>query len=138
LTEEDIMSAFRWITAVCAMAACLAGCGKQNGLLEVQGAVSYKNQPVQKGTISFLPADGNAPTAAGIITDGRFAVKVAPGKKQVKIESFKVVGRRHLHAEDPKSPMIDVREQLLPDRYNKKTELVREVTSGGVCDFTLE
>ncbi|MBU4271497.1 MAG: hypothetical protein KKA28_06500, partial [Planctomycetes bacterium] len=69
----------------------LGGCGGSR-LVEIGGAVTYDGQPVQKGTIAFLPSDGNGPTAAAIIAEGKYTVKVAPGPKQVKIEGYKIVG----------------------------------------------
>jgi hypothetical protein len=101
--------------------------------------VSYKGQPVRKGTICFLPADGNAPTAAGIIADGKYAMKVAPGRKQVRIEAFNVTGQRRYAPNDPNSPMIDIQEQILAERYNAKSELTCDVPAhDGAYDFTLK
>lgn len=115
-----------------------AGCGRDNGMMEVSGAVTYDGQPVKCGVISFLPSDGNGPTAATVVTDGRYSVKVAPGKKRVRIEGFKVVGQRHYVPNDPTSPMVDIQEEILPERYNAKSELSREIESGArVCDFAL-
>jgi hypothetical protein len=131
----------RWRLAVCgfAMMACLAGCGRSGGLSEISGTVSYDGQPVKKGTITFLPADGNGPTAAAKIADGRYSAKVVAGKKLVKIEGFKVVGQRRYSPSNPNSKMVDLQEQFLPDRYNKKSELTREITPAlGTCDFDLE
>jgi hypothetical protein len=118
---------------------CVAGCGRGDGLTQISGGVTYDGQPVKNGTISFLPPDGNGPTAAAIIADGRYSVKVAPDKKQVRIEGFKVVGQRHYVSNDPTSPMIDVQEQILPERYNVKSELTREITPPvAIYDFVLE
>ena len=70
------------LTRVCAfaLALCMAGC-RGNGLTEIGGTVTYDGQPVQKGSISFLPFDGKGPTAAAIIADGAYSVKVALGRK---------------------------------------------------------
>jgi hypothetical protein len=127
--------------AACAFAltACLAGCGRSDGLTAVSGTVSYDGQPVKKGTVTFLPADGNGPTAAAVIADGKYSVKVAPGRKLVRIEGYKVLGRRPYNPGNPKSPMVDKQEQILPQRYNAKSELTREITPTlGTCDFALE
>lgn len=127
------------LACIVAVYLCLTGCGSQNGLTEVGGVITYDGKPVQKGTISFLPADGNGPTAAAIVTDGRYSVRVAPGKKQVRIEGFKVLGQRRLHVEDPTSPMVDIQEQILPEHCNTKSDLTREIVSGVKdCDFALE
>ena len=129
------------LTVVCGFAWMLsvAGCGHGDGLVQIGGGVTYDGQPVNSGIISFLPPDGNGPTAAAIVADGKYSLKVAPGKKLVRIEGFKVVGQRHFVPNDPKSPMIDVREQILPERYNAKSTLAREITShDGTYDFVLE
>ena len=120
------------------MLAVLVGCSKSD-LVEIHGAVSYAGAPVENGTISFLPTDGMTPTAAGLVANGTYALKVAPGKKTVRIEGFKTVGRRHSEPNNPKSPIIDVYEQILPERYNVQSELSRDVqAAGGSLDFTLD
>lgn len=117
----------------------LSACGSDGGLTEISGVVSYAGQPVQKGSINFLPSDGKGPTAAAIIAGGKYSVKVAPGRKQVTVEGHKIVGQRHLNRNDPRSPIVDTLEQILPERYNTKTELTREISSSAVTyDFALE
>jgi hypothetical protein len=119
--------------------ACIAGCGRSGGLAQISGAVSYDGQPVKKGTITFAPADGNGPTAAAAIADGRYTLKVSPGQKLVRIEGYKVLGQRHYSPNNPSSPMVDIQEQILPERYNTKSQLTREITPAlGACDFVLE
>jgi hypothetical protein len=127
--------------AVCGLAvmACMAGCSRSGGLTEISGSVSYDGQPVKKGIITFAPANGAGPTAAAKINDGKYSVKIAPGEKLVRIEGYRVVGQRHYSPNNPNSPMVDMQEQFLPERYNKKSELTREITPGlGRCDFALE
>ncbi len=130
----------KWLELIAcgiAVMACLTGCGRSDGLTEISGNVSYDGQPVKQGTIIFLPADGMGPTAGTLIADGRYSVKVAPGKKLVKIEGYKVIGQ---HPFSPHNPRIVVdQEQILPPRYNTQSELTREITSGERrCDFALE
>jgi hypothetical protein len=68
----------------------LAGCG--NPTATVTGEVTYDDQPVGNGTVTFLPADGKGAVAGGPITDGRYKVEnVPPGKKVVKVEAVKKV-----------------------------------------------
>ena len=131
------MRAFKLAACNIAACLCLAGCGR-NGPIEISGAVAYVGQPIRKGAIDFLPADGNGPTAAAIIADGRYSLKVMPGKKRVRIEASKVIGQRRHHPNDPTSRMVDVEQQILPERYNAKSELVCEITAGTrVYDFPL-
>ena len=126
--------------AVCCLGLtpCAIGCGRGVGLTEINGTVLYKGKPVEKGTISFMPADGNGPTAAGIVADGKYVMKVSSGRKQVRIEAFHVKGQRRFLPNDPNSPMIDIQDQILPERYNAKSGLFRDVEAGGTFDFTLD
>jgi hypothetical protein len=75
-----------------------AGCGDDTGLEKrypVSGTVTYQDQPLAKGQISFIPADPSNTKlrpAAGTIVDGRFSVTTAaagdgalPGKYKVSI-----------------------------------------------------
>lgn len=129
----------RIVTYGIALMMCLVGCVRRDGLTEIRGTVVYDGQPVQKGAIAFLPVGGSGPTAAGIIADGRYAVKVAPGPKQVRIEAFRITGQRRYSPNDLASPMIDVLQQILPERYNAKTELTCEITpTADAYDFAMQ
>ena len=82
-------------TAACGIALLLlaAGCGR-GGLIEITGTVTYDGQPIQKGCITLLPLKGDGPTAAAIVKDGKYTVRVAPGQKRVQIEGYKILGQR--------------------------------------------
>ena len=124
-------------TAICGafLLMLFAGCGG-NGFKEIRGTVTYDGQPVKTGTITLLPPDGRGPTAAAIITDGEYSTKAAFGPKQVKIEAFVVKGTQRYPGS---TLMCDIREQILPERYNSKTELTCDITSGSrTYDFTLQ
>jgi len=104
----------------------------------VSGKVTFDGEPVEKGTISFLPADGHGSTAADLIAAGQFSVRVGPGKYKVQINGFRKVGQRPASPGDPSSPMVDELEQIVPERYNTKTELNCDVNAGRQqADFTL-
>jgi hypothetical protein len=125
--------------AACGLAllACLAGCGRGGGMAAISGTVSYDGKPLEKGLISFVPIDGKGPTAAAPVTDGKYSVKVAPGKKLVKIEGYKVIGEHPFSRYNPRI-VID-QKQILPPRYNTNSELTRDIACGDrTCDFTLE
>jgi hypothetical protein len=122
-----------------ALIACLAGCGRRDGLTSISGTIAYDGQPVKKGTVTFVPADGNGPTAAAPIVDGKYSVKILPGRKLVRIEAFKVTGTRRYSRGNPNSPMVDMQEQILPARFNTKSKLTREIApTESVYDFALE
>jgi hypothetical protein len=120
-----------------ALTACLVGCGRSGGLTAVSGTVTYDGKALEKGLISFVPADGNGPTAAAPITDGKYAVKVAPGKKLVKVEAYQVTGQHPFSRYNPR--IVVDQKQILPPRYNTKSELTRDITpTDHTCDFALE
>lgn len=125
------------VYAIC-VSFCLSGCGSNGSLMEIDGTVAYDGKPIQAGTVTMIPLGGDGPTAAGRIADGKYSMKVLPGKKQVQIEGFKILGRRHLR-DNPDAPMVDIQEQIVPACYNTKTELACEITSGVLTyDFALE
>ncbi len=113
------------------------GCS-DNGLVEVTGQVTFDDKPLEKGTISFLPADGKGPSAAAVIEQGAYSVKVAPGAKKVEILGYKSTGKRRYDENDPSSPMLDINEQIVPERFNTKTELTCQLEAdGGPHDFAV-
>jgi hypothetical protein len=116
---------------VALVAACLSflgGCDDSN-LSEINGTVTVEGTPVGAGSITFFPADGQGPTAGGAIKDGKYSVKVPPGKLKVSISAPKVVGKKKLY-NTPDSPEGDITAETLPARYNAKSELEFEVKSG--------
>lgn len=83
--------------AMLSLVATLIGCGDASGLprrYPVSGTVTYKGQPVAKGTITFSPVDdkGDGRSASGVIQDGQYQLTThddndgaIPGKYQVTI-----------------------------------------------------
>ncbi len=105
----------------------------------VSGEVTLDGVPIQNGTISFIPADGETATAGGRIEDGTYSVVVPPGPKRVEISATKVVGQRPAYEGAPDSPMVERRESIIPERYNVQSDLTLDVQSGrNVQNFALE
>jgi hypothetical protein len=131
------MRKIRVLVVIGLLAPFVLGCGRNDGLTDIGGAIVFEGTPIENGMIRFLAADGNSPTAAAAIKEGKYVVKVSSGKKQVQIEAFKVVGQRY-HRNDPRGQKLDVLQQMLPERYNAKSDLTCEVQPGKrVYDFTL-
>jgi hypothetical protein len=107
----------------------IVGCAKKSNRGTIAGTVTLDGVPVKSGVIRFVPADGLTATADSIITDGKFSASVPPGEKKISISAPKVTGQRRVY-ETPDSPMIDVVQELLPAKYNAKTELAWTVTVG--------
>lgn len=117
-----------------------AGCGGSATVGTVSGTVTFDGQPLADGTIAFNSVDGSSPTAGGKITNGSYSVEVSKGPQKVIINSAKVVGSRPAYAGDPNSPMIDITQEILPEKYSSplKTELTVEVSGKSITkDFPL-
>jgi hypothetical protein len=81
-------------------------------------------------SISFVPADGQGPTAGSEIKDGKYVVsKVPAGTMLVQIRYAKATGKKKLY-DTPDSPTRDTFTEVLPRKYNDETELRLEVQPG--------
>lgn len=115
----------------------LCGCG-HSPYTETSGSVTLNGQPIEKGDIEFMPADGHGVTAAVPIEKGRYSIKAVPGNYNVRINGYHKIGERHVQEDDPTSQMMDVNEQIVPRQYNEATTLNCTVKDGGQKqDFTL-
>jgi hypothetical protein len=99
---SDILKKCRLIGVAASAAATLAilGCGDDSGLerrYKVTGRVTYKNQPVVKGSIAFEPVDATSGrVASGYIENGSYSLTTSgstpgdgalPGEYRVAIAS---------------------------------------------------
>lgn len=116
-----------WLCILCCCTLVI-GCAKKSDRSTVTGTVTLDGSPIKSGVIRFVPADGQTATADSAITDGKFSASVPPGEKKVSISAPKVTGQRRVY-ETPNSPMIDVVQELLPAKYNAKTELTLSVNA---------
>jgi hypothetical protein len=108
----------------------LVGCGDPGPkTYPVSGSVTLDGQPLAEGDIYFFPLDPNVSADAGKITGGQFALRAKAGTMRVEIRATRVVPGRRTPMGGP------VREESLPSRYNKGTELRAEVAAGGYNQF---
>lgn len=90
----------------------------------LSGKVTYQGQPVLDGVIRLIPAQGTqAPVRTTQIKSGQyqFAERNAlkSGTYQVEIQAYR--GGSRLPGD--KTANSPEREQILPDKYNKQTEI---------------
>jgi hypothetical protein len=108
----------------------LVGCSGEGDTGEVSGTVNFDGKPVEDGAINFFPTDGKSPTAGDVIKDGKYSInKVPVGNMKVTISGSKVVGKKKVY-NTPESPEMPVTQELLPAKYNDKSELTFEVKRG--------
>jgi hypothetical protein len=123
-----------WCTLI--LAAFLAGCGQRDysgpPRFPLSGKVTYDGQPIDLGSISFLPIDGDQQrVSGGYIENGIYAVPEAQGanagKYRVEIRWQKATGKK---IGDPHSgEMVDQRAEGLPPKFHKDSELSAEVSA---------
>jgi hypothetical protein len=109
--------------------ACAGGCSSEAGKGSVNGEVVLDGVPLKEGTIRFVPSDGQTATADAAVSQGRFSATVPVGEKRVEITAPKVVGKQKMY-DTPDSPVVDQVEELLPARYNVRSELTMTVQKG--------
>jgi hypothetical protein len=112
------------ILLVCAA---LAGCGETHG--NVTGTVTFDGQAIPNGSITFVKSDGTAREGA-VIKDGNFQTRLAPGRYKVEVNAQKVVSKRKQKGMSGEIEEVEVTEEMIPERYNSKTELSEEIKSG--------
>ncbi len=109
------------------LAVLVAGCSDGPKTATVSGVVKVDGREPDKGAIIFVPADGKGqPTGADITPGGKYTAKVQLGTMKVEVRVSKVVGKKALYGKD--GPTRDIFEEVLPERYNNKTELTFDVT----------
>lgn len=119
---------FRGCVALLAVAV-LAGCSSEGTKGTVEGTVTFNSQPLQEGLIRFVPIDGQSQPADATIAGGKFTANVPVGEVRVEITSPKVVGQVRMY-NTPDSPTADKIEELIPPKYNVKSELKMKVAKG--------
>jgi hypothetical protein len=104
------------------------GCGSSS-LGTVQGTVTLDGQPLKEGVVRFVPADGKSQTATAPIADGKFTAFVPLGEMKVEFSAPRVVGRHKVY-DTPDSPLVDDVAELIPERFNTKSQLRISVKKG--------
>jgi hypothetical protein len=122
------LKSFHLMGCLLIAATCFGAVGCGSGMARVEGKVTFDGEPVNRGMITFEPADGQGTSAGGNVENGQYSVEeVQPGPKLVRISAVKVVGMRREYEADPNSPTTEVTVDLLPERYNTKSELTLDV-----------
>ena len=108
----------------------------------VRGTVRLNNELLTTGSIAWIPVEGTPGPGGGggINSDGTYVIKrgLRPGKYRVEIRSSITLNRK---VQNPTIPadLVDEEVSVVPDRYNTRSELMREVGPGSnVFDFPLQ
>jgi hypothetical protein len=115
-----------------------SGCSSDTKMGTVNGEVLLDGKPLQEGLIRFLPMDGKSQTVDTAIRAGRFQATVPIGERRVEISAPKVVGKQKMY-DMPNAPFVDEVAELIPERYNVRSELAMTVEAGSQeKQFTLK
>jgi hypothetical protein len=109
--------------------AMLSGCSQSTTHGTVQGTVSLDGIALDEGVVRFVPIDGASPTASASVVAGAFNAVVPVGAMRVECSAPKVLGRQKMY-DTADSPEVDVVGELLPVRYNVRSELTHEIVPG--------
>ena len=130
------------ILGICGL---VAGCGGSTGPVKVAvtGKVTLNGKPVPNGQVIFHDAAGKVGADAGEITNGLFSMRSTLGSKKVTISSMQPSTEKKAAVGGiPGDPISDknpatVYEEIIPEKYNSKSELKVDVTQKGPNDFPL-
>ena len=114
------------------------GCGPAP--TEVSGTVTLDGKPVAKAGLQFFPSAGDGQTSHAFTDEnGRYRVTVSPTKMLVTIQATRVVGQEHFD-NDPRAPLVNVSEHILPVRYGVRgtSGLVVEPKAGACTTANFE
>jgi hypothetical protein len=95
----------------------------------VAGEVKLDGAPLPSGTITFAPIEGGA-GAFGEINNGVYRFGAidgpSPGRHHVEIVAIQTTGKR-IPSPDLPGELVDELRNIIPSRYNARTELQVEV-----------
>jgi len=106
----------------------LTGCG--DDLCTVDGTVTFEGQPVAQAAILFVGGDNQSIREGAVVQDGRFQIRLKPGRYRIELTGQKVVGKRTQKGFDGQLEEINITRELFPAKYNEKSELSEEFTAG--------
>jgi hypothetical protein len=138
----DRMPAVVALLEVCLML--VSGCGGAgDGIARqaISGRVALDGKPLDRGQITLIPIQAG-PTAGGDIADGVFTINrsegPSAGKYRAMIVAIRPTGRRVRDADGPPGSTVEELANVIPERYNTKSELEIHVKSEGANTFTFD
>ena len=104
------------------------GCSESKSV--VNGTITLDDLPVLNGSITFIKTEGELVREGAVIKDGGFKAELLPGKYKIEVNGQKVTGKRKQKGFDGTEEELEITQELFPERYNTKTELLEEIKPG--------
>jgi hypothetical protein len=131
----------RYLAFLATAALTIAGCGgPSDGLAHqaVSGEVTLDGQPLASGSIVFVPIGSEDTPTGGEIKDGSYAIPAKDGPMPVA-HAVSVFAKKPtgLKLPDPNNADVVIEEkyEIIPPKYNVKTNLKAEIKEGGENRF---
>lgn len=130
------------VVAAVALVAATTGCGKPDpfGRQPLKGVVTWNGKPIQFGSISLEPAEGQPAGATASISNGEFSIPreagPCPGKYDVWLHAYDRVGERPADGSEAIPP-----KEILPAKYQAKpaTQItIEKVEEEQTNEFTFD
>lgn len=124
----------RLVGSVIAVLPFLVGCG--DGKAVVSGRATFNGEPIARGAITLVPADGKGQTAGSAIEGGTYRIEgVPPGEKTVQIIAVYSLGRR----KDDDGGDVEAMGDLLPASWGPASKERMTVAAPTTTkDFAIE
>lgn len=115
--------------------------GNPLNLQPVSGSVTLDGQPLDSGTIEFVPTGvSNGLLSGALIANGQYSVPVdkglPPGKYTVRVFSAGAIA--NVPSGPPGSEAPAPARERIPAKYNVNSQLTAEINAGGTTTFNFE
>jgi hypothetical protein len=114
----------------------LTGCGGKLG--NVEGTVKLNGKPLKGAIVMFQPQHEGRPSSGTTDEDGHYVLDYTPKERGAEVGTHTVTIQAPVTKKDKFGEEIIIGDWV-PSKYNTKTELKKEVTSGSsTIDFDIE
>lgn len=119
---------------------CCPSCTASNGRQAASGQVTIDGQPIEKGSIMFLPLDGKSIKTGGPIVNGRFDISAetgpVAGKHRVLVFWEKDTGKTYVDRDS--GDVYPVRKEGLPQIYHSENSPLQVEFSPNVKSYDFQ
>lgn len=137
----QVVPAAAWM-AVATMVVCSFGCGKSDPFERqpLRGFITWEGEPIQFGSITLEPAEGQPAGAMAPIRDGAFEIAreagPSPGKYAVWLHAYDHAGERPTDGTE-----LEPAKEILPEKFLKSppTEItITRVSGDDINELTFD